>query len=81
MPRKRRYSTEQIITKPPRSRHTTEPREISRRDRQGVRDQQTNLLSLAQRVWGLEHDPGKETQGTRKRECQVENPGSRSIFG
>ena len=63
------------------SRCNAEPGEISRRDRQGVRDQQTNLLPLAQRVWGVEHDPGQETQSTRKRERPVENPGSRSVFG
>ncbi len=61
------------------SRYIAESGINSRRNLQSAGDQQTDLLPLAKRIRGVGYDTSEKTQKFRKRECQIEKLGRRSI--
>ena len=64
-----------------RSRCTAKPGKISEGGVSKTGDPRTDLLWVAQGVWGNEHDPGKKAKNPGKRKHTIEEFGSRPFIG
>ena len=81
MPKGRRYTPEQIITKL-REAEVLQSQGMSVEEAaRTLRDSVSDLLSMAQRIWGIGYHPGQEIERPGKREPATQETGGRFVPG
>ncbi len=80
MPKGRRYTPEQIITKL-REAEVLQSQGMSVEEAARIRDCVSDILSMAERIWGHEYNSSTQTERPGERESTTQEVGRRFVIG